>query len=319
MLNTGKAFTYFQNVWLCKKATKGWYSFDCPFCGGSQKRAVNFHYEITKCWKCGSDHKYTIIDFITGVTGKAYRDAKEYLNTFDESQVNLQLMSEVKVTQTSAVKMPLGYHSILDGDTSLAVRARTYLEGRGFDLVALDQMGVGYSNLVHEDYKQDYFGRVIVPFKDNGLLTYFEGRSFIGDTPKYKNPEAESLGVGKSELIFNEEALYLHEEVYINEGTFDSMTLVNASALKGKVLSYKQKSKIINGTAEIINVCLDPEAMKEAYKMAMELVEYKNVRVIALPPGEKDANDLGREFVEEIKNNTPFETMGSLVSKIMDL
>lgn len=317
-MNHKKALTYFQNVWLARKSTNGWYTFDCPFCAsGSNKRGVNFALNLVKCFKCGSAHRYRIVDFIEAVNDDLdYKGVKSYLDSFDESDIDVLQMQEMKAATKSEVSLPEGFRSILEGDNVLSKRARKYLEGRGFDLIFLDKLGVGYCDRKPSDPEEEnYFGRIIVPFKRMGVLKYYEGRSFINEEPKYKNPAEDYFGVGKSELVFNEDALYLHDKVFVCEGTYDALTLGNAVALKGKVCSSTQKSIIIkSGISELV-IALDPDAQNEAYKLAMQLVDHIKIKVLTLPK-DTDVNDLGYKYINDLEKRTEYSDFMDLIDKM---
>ncbi len=316
MINTKKAYTYFRNNWLIgKPSPKGWHAFNCPYCGKDKKQAVNFSKEICKCWACGVRER--IVDFVMNVESLTYREAKVFLESFQEEDIDFTLFDKIHYEKKSLITLPEGYHSILDGEGLLAKRARNYLLARNLDLDYLDKLGFGYCDKENPDYNKDYFGRIIIPFKKKGLLTYFEGRSYIGDGLRYKNPREEEIGVGKSDVLFNESALDLYDNVYTNEGTFDAVTLVNAVATKGKYFSDYQRTVIIKSSCEEIDICLDAGEDKEALRMAFELVDHKKIKIIKLDG--KDPNEMGRDRVEAIRVNSPYLSFSDLLDLSEDL
>jgi len=204
------------------------------------------------------------------------------------------------------IALPDGYTPILDGTTPMARRARKYLERRGFDLNYLDMLGVGYCT------KGKYMGYIIIPFKKDGNIVYFIGRDFLnrGDSRKYQNPPREEFGIGKSEVLFNEEALHLFKKVYLLEGWADAATLGNnAISIQGKDLSLWQADSIINSPVEEIVVVPDVGAMKEGYNIVQQLYTRKLVRFLEM---EKlaiwggDVNEIGADKVIQLEQDSGY-------------
>lgn len=320
MLNASRAYEYFTVVHGIKASTNGWYVFDCAICGKHQKAAVNFDYRFVKCWSC--NYRESILTFVRETEALEYKQAVDRINSFKDSgmvfsdptenpyrRVGLGGRSRTQVT----LNLPDTYKPILTGETMMAERARKYLLGRGFDLEYLDECGVGYCD--ERSQPQDYFGHIIIPFLRRGRLYYYLGRDIIGMSPaKYKNPSVEETGVGKAEILFNEDILHFRKPVYICEGVFDALTLKDAVAVMGKTLSEHQKSKLISAkyVPEYI-VCLDSGCTKESLDIALELCDHKPVKVLQLPLG--DPNEMGIEYVRKLAAETPVSTFADLIEQ----
>lgn len=316
-----KAFTYFNSRFRLKKSTNGWYAFKCPFCNeleNRQKMAVQLNYGVCKCWVC--EYQNSIIDFIIDYEGVKYGQAKLLLNEAKPSDVTFDELEGSAVRQLSTVKMPYGYKGILEESSTLAVRARNYLEKRGFDLKELDRLGVGFCNEIAKEgmaEEDDYFGYIIIPFKSKGKLVYYIGRDYIGNFLRYKNPAKEKLGVGKSELLFNEDALHIYGEVFITEGWADAFTMGRKGiATLGWSLSKSQKNKILNSPVD--RLIFIPDAGGEsgrsfyerAVEVAMEFIDHKEIKVIDLNGLEgKDVNEIGKEVVDSLIEKTEVLTV----------
>lgn len=327
-----QSYTYFSNNYSLKKTSKGWHAFKCPLCDeleNRKKAAVNFQYGVVKCWICG--YQDTVVDFVSETEGVSYNDARSILRECAPSAVNLNEIEDTSHKEYSEIALPYGFKSILDGKGVMGDRARTYLKSRGFDLRDLDRMGVGYcSEEVPDDKKSeydDYFGYIIIPFKSRGKLVYYIGRDFIGNFLRYKNPAKEAFNVGKGDIIFNEDALYLYDEVFLLEGAWDAITIGrDASATLGWSLSVTQKSKIIQSDAEIIT--LVPDAGNDgrgisfyvlALELALELSEHKKVRIVNLNGAEgKDVNAMGKARFMEIYGATPIMNMSEIMMQILE-
>lgn len=325
-----KAYSYFSSNFVLKKTSAGWYAFKCPFCasiGDSMKHAVHFQYGMTKCWVCG--YKEHIVDFIVDYEGVKPSEAKRILRESKPSNIDFDLI-EAKHQIVSAVELPVGYRSILDGKGVMADRARNYLESRGFDLKELDRMGIGYC--VHDEddipENEDYFGYIIIPFKQRGRLVYYIGRDYIGNFLRYKNPEKAKFGVGKGDLLFNEDALNIFDECFFTEGWADALTMGRQGiSTQGWSFSQKQKMKILKSSCE--RLVFIPDAGKDntgeyfyekAVKLAMDFINHKEVVVLDLNSvaDGKDVNEIGKRTVLDIKKETKILTVGSATEILLN-
>jgi len=186
MIDEGQAFAYFDAIHgPLRPSTNGWYDGVCPYCA-DRKLAVNFEYNLVKCWKHCFDKQY-VIDFIQGVEGVRRFEAYEILESYESRPLDYTFTGYGQV-EVSKMSLPVGYQSILRGEGVLGKRARNNLMDRGFNLDYLDSIGVGYCNEEHEDKNQNFFGYIIIPLKKDGKLVYYLARDFIGNFPRYKNP-----------------------------------------------------------------------------------------------------------------------------------
>lgn len=318
-----KSFAYFTANYKIRPSTKGWYLFDCPLCGGTMTRAVHFKYAVTKCFKpCA--YNGDIIGYVAYVEDSDYDDAKSMLWRIEPSLITAEDLIgayEEDITKIGSleVTLPDGFTPILDGKDSLAIRARRYLSKRGFDLEELNREGFGYCVKEHEEFNKNFFGYIIVPFKRAGKLIYYIGRSFIGhDEFRYKNPPTDYVGIGKSDVIFNEEAIHLYREVFTTEGWSDAKTIgKKGTATLGWSLSALQKRLYM--TSQCKRLVFIPDAGRDkgshltfyqkATQLAVDFLDTgKEIFVVdlnGLGKG-KDVNELGRDAVmEQYRNHTP--------------
>lgn len=312
-MNPKKVYNYFVSNFKMQKSTRGWYRFEFPFGDHDDNSgAVNFNYLTVKDHRSGYCKHVT--NFIMEVEDMTYREVINYIDNFNESQV---VLYKETVKSVSTVKLPTGFKSFIMNDTKLAYRAKNYLQSRGFDPIKLDQRGFGYvfNNEVSED-ETDFTGYIIVPFKSNGKLVYYLGRDFTGKEPKYLNARSENVGVGKSELLYNEDALNIYDEVFIVEGWACAETLGdNACATMGWNISRKQKAKIINSSCKRIIIVPDKGNLEnstlsfyqKALQIGLQFIDYKEVLVINTEeiqhPG-KDVNDIGKARILEALEHT---------------
>lgn len=240
---------------------------DCQFCGGIKKSAVNFDIGYVKCWVCGAASN--ICEFVEQIENIDYMQARTLLHSYKASNIDISIASDVVVTHTNTeLTLPEGWQSILDGTGMMGDRARRHLESRGFDLEVLDFKGFGYCDKHYkgkdgEDEQtirnKDFFGYIIVPFKKDGILSYYLGRDYMGNFLRYKNPPSDWVGVGKSEVIYNEEALHLYKTIYTMEGWSDAEASgKRGTATLGWNWSKTQMDKYLKSPAK--NVVMFPDA-----------------------------------------------------------
>lgn len=314
VLDPRKIYAYLKSKFAIKKSTNGWFTTRCPFeCPNakSNKFCFSIEREQVKCWQCA--YKCSVADFVMDYEQIKYKEAKHLIQNQEFiGLVDAEVLQSVRVVQQSSVELPAGFNSILDGETVLGRRARNYLAGRGFNLEELDARGFGYCDQHTEEKNNDYFGYIIIPFKRNGQLQYFIGRDFLGNQfLRYKNPETAAFGVGKADLLYNEDALDMYDEIWLLEGCFDAETIgPEAVASMGWSLSTLQKSKLLRSGCKRLVFCPDKRNATEdfyqlAVRAAVDFTDHKDVYVINtdhIPGSGKDVNDLGREaFLRERK------------------
>ena len=293
----GKLFKYFQGRLGLKKSTKGWWRCNCIYCGGNYTFGIHLESYRVHCFKCA--HQSNPIVLLMDIEGfDTMAQAWEFLNIQQEYDAYDRMVTKEEKIETIPIELPKSFTILIQGESLMAKAARHYMRKRNFNINRLSLQGVGYCT------EGEYSGYIVFPYYRKGKLVYFQGRRYMGSGPKMKNPMEEIYGVGKSSLIYNEDALFIYNKVYALESITNALTLGdNTIGLSGKSISTTQMTKILQSPCESIIIILDPDAMSEAYKMAMQMVSYKNIKVIRLPEN-KDVNDIGRKATLEIvKNN----------------
>jgi hypothetical protein len=323
MIDHDKVYAYFERYHgPVQTSTNGWYSCKCPKCG-KDKFAVNFTYLVGKCWKGCYDRPTFLVDVIRMFHGLNYFETRELIDSMTPGLLRVP-QSVNKVSRNATIKLPTGYHPILDGTGTLGVRARAYLKKRGFDLNYMDRIGVGYCNEEDEDKTMDYFGYIIIPFKKHGILSYYIGRDFLdrGDLYRYKNPAKEKCGVGKMEVFFNEEALYMQSKVYQTEGWACASTIgPQGISIQGSTPSIIQRNIIIKSDIKELIIVPDAGYYMKGLEAARDMMRYKKVKVldlncvIHLEIG-KDVNEIGKEMMLSIEADTPWLTTSLLYKEL---
>jgi DNA primase len=308
-----QVYTYFYKKYPgIQESTNGWYDgMDCPFCG-DPKLTVHPGMRIVKCWK-GCFNGF-IGKFVQQTEGIPFFQAVEML---DNLTVHTSLERKVQ-NGFSPLILPKGFHIITEGNGLIATRARNYVHDRGFNISYLRHLGIGYCSESGDTPEDDYFGYIIVPIKRKGQMIYFLGRTFMDSSMRYKNPPKEKYGIGKGEVLFNEDALYTHKKIYTMEGWADAATMQgNGTAYLGSKLSAIQAALIIDSPVEEVVIIPDFGYYEDGVEMAKTIMDYKKVKILDLKEigteEKKDPNDLGFAAIAALEVQTPYFTMSDLI------
>lgn len=283
----GKLKKYFHVKLGAFTYRHGWDKCKCPYCGRDGKFGINISRNRCNCFRCG-EHPSPIQLVMYLESIDTYAEAIKILN---QAKYDGYIFKEEKVELKSRkdLYLPEGFKLLTVGNSELAKSARNYVTKRGFNVKEVAMSGWGYGT------QGKYFGYLIIPFHENGKLVYFNARLFIGNGPKYNNPDVSDTGLGKSFIIYNKDALYMYKTVYLCEGAINAQTMGEKGiASGGKAISRYQVNEIIKSPVERVIILFDPDAKDRAIDLAFKLINYKKVKVIFLPEG-KDVNDIGKK------------------------
>lgn len=286
-MNKQKLYNYFQSSFDLVPSTQGWYRLNNPFeVKKGMTMAVNFGFNRIICHRTG--YKSSITDFLRILTNKDSREIFSMIEKYTEVEFKITIpLNYSKAT----VKLPDNFY-LFDEEATLQKRASSYLMNRNLDIDLLRERSIGFCN------DGDWFGRIIIPFM-NPTLQYYIGRDFIGQNPKYKNPKKEDVGIGKSEIFYNEEALR-GDKVYLCEGVFDALTCGEKGiASLGWKLSATQFSKLCHSPCDIY-IVPDKGFFQKALITAKELLVDNDVFITNLDNQSfGDINEIGS--IENLK------------------
>jgi len=272
---------------------KGNLAFSCPFCKHYKKKLeIHLDRQQWNCWVCGSK-------------GRSIYSLFKRLEVSNVYFIRLQEVSPKKfkydindtIESIKHISLPNEYLPLWNGNLKnfYYQTALKYLEGRGISHKDILKYRLGYC----EGGKYD--GMIIIPnYNKQGRLTYFTNRSFLqGNSKKFINPPASRNVIG-FELQLNWD-----EPLTIVESGLDAIIIKNnATPLYGKIISEQLKIAILENEVKHINICLDPDATKEAFKHSEYFISNGiNVNYVKLPP-KNDPSTLGYEKTWELINNS---------------
>lgn len=311
-----KLASYFIDRLHCIIHSTGWLrQGTCPECAKSKKFGINLHVNRTNCFSCGY-HPRPLQLLIKLEHLTTYNDAIHFLNGFagaDYLEIPMPMLEERKVN------LPESFTLLSLGQGPNANRARNYMASRGYDIEELTFRGVGYC------VSGPYAYRIIIPFYAKGELIYFNARQFIELGSKHKNPGKEEFGIGKSQLIYNIDALHRYQTVYMVESATNALTLGdNTIAFGGKRISDYQLSKVLDSPVKRCVLIWDPDATWEAYRVALQICQYKQVKVVEMPWEYKkkfnpDVNDIGKSGTLNIIKGFKYMSYSELYKKFIKL
>ena len=292
------------------KTSRGNYSFKCPFCTHHKnKLEINCITNAKSenpwhCWVCEEKGK---------TIRSLFKNAKIPANKVAELNMIIAPGKEYKQI-TTTLELPKEFISLTDIvenkiTTIESKHAIKFLRKRGITPEDIIKYNIGFCN--DGPYKE----RVIIPsYDENGIINYFIARAYKDGPTKYKNPPADAKSAIGWELYINWDA-----PIILVEGMFDALTIKrNVIPLFGKIIHEKLMKKLVRSSVNRIYIALDPDAIKNAFKYAEQLMTYgKEVFLVELDG--KDANEIGFErFLNIIENTEPL-TFQSILAKKLQL
>lgn len=294
----GKLAAYYKSRLGMFDYKNGWLKGTCPHCGKTDKFGVQLGDGRTNCFVCTEN--MNPIDTIAQIEGfQNRREVYNHLNTFKDA---IYLEPKVEVYKYRQVILPKDFRLLSFGKSEFSKLAQRYMEGRGFNVDDLTMRGIGYCT------KGDKGGYIIFPFYQMGKLIYYTTRRFINQGPKFKNPNIEDFGIGKSSIIYNIDALAIYRKVRVVESITNALTLDDkAIAIDGKIISDYQLSCIIRSPVKAVEIILDRDAYSDALKMGLKLAYHKKIKIVKMPTGD-DVNTIGKKDTLRVIKNSGWQT-----------
>lgn len=300
----GIGFSVYKHGWF--KGT----DFECPFCGKVNKFGVNVSKNWYHCFRCGEVGD--LIKLVKEVEGvETSSEVKLHIDKYQDFGYSIKRERErAEVSDIKPAILPEGFRLVNQGDSQISNSIRAYVKKRGFNIDEVSKMGWGYTT------SSKYFGYLIIPYYKNGEVVYFNARNFLNREPKYLNPDIGiETSVGKSLLFYNEDALELYDTVILCEGAINATTISKEKAIcsAGKSLSAYQINLLIKSQIRKLIICLDDDAIHQAFDLANKLIGHKVIKIVQFPK-KKDINDLGRnETMKLIYQTNYLKNMNDLI------
>ena len=272
--------------------SKGNLAFTCPFCKHYKKKLeIHLDRQQWNCWVCGTK-------------GRSIFSLFKRLNVSKVHFIRLNDISPSKYQQIKedddhpiSIKLPDEYVPLwVDKPRNFYYNTcKKYLINRRINESDILKYRLGYCE------GGTYDGMIIIPnYNKQGKLTYFTNRSFLqGNNKKFINPPMNRNVIG-FELQLNWD-----EPLTIVESGLDAIVIRNnATPLYGKIISEQLKLAILENEVKHINICLDPDAVKEAFKHSEYFISNGiNINFVKLPEGD-DPSTLGYDLTWKLINSS---------------
>ena len=314
--------------WLCSthevKQIGKMYHYSCQECGESIGRSGHYHRDTNTIRCFQSSCKYSswtsIREYICDIEKISVNAIGSFLNSnFVSSGFKQVDINTPKVVRPDKCRLPKEFMPITEGRGLITDRAIRYLYDRGLeDVEFLDRR---YSLGYVKDASSRYFKRLIFPFKNSlGKLVYFQARDFFGSKMRWLNPKEEEISLGKSQVVFNEWNMSLYrEEIFVCEGIFDVLTMDNAVGIQGKSISLSQVSILSEFFCNSFFVLFDEGAWKDSLDTAIKIRRASGKDVYCIDMDKGDANEMGRDYVLQRKDQAVLVTEASYLEELSSL
>ncbi len=279
---------FFSEFGLSQKSS-GYHRFKNPLDPNTRHKnaVVNFTYNFVEDHKMG--YRSSIASFVASVKGWTLDQAIEFVGIIgnpvhinvDDAVVNYNFLRSI----TSV--LPVEYSEITE-NSYMGERCRNYWIARGINIDFLAAKGWGFCS------EGAYQGRTIIPYRVMGKTVYFTARDFIGQSIRYLFPSTESIGIGKSKLLYNQDALYKYDSGWLVEGAVDSICVGdNCVALGGWKPSEYQINLIRKSMWKRLDIIPDEGFELKAKATGLYFRDIMDVYVHKIPIGGKDVNNVG--------------------------
>lgn len=295
-----KLYSYFITKLDLKENDKGWLIGDCPSCGKKRKFGIHVSTNRSNCFVCGEKTK--LLPLVKEIEGyKTFSEVYALLNKYEAFKFHIEKTYTPKNKEVPFINnLPPEYRMVGLLESRMDRLVRTKLKARGIGLTRAMLLGIGYC------MKGKYAARIIIPYYRDGNIVYFNAWSMVANGAKYTNPDDDTIGRGKGQVIYNHDSIYTYNKIWVFEGVFNALTIgLTATATGGKQLSTWQLNEYISSPCKDVVIAWDSDAYLEALQLALKIVQYKRVKVLRFPKG-KDANDIGKKATKEIEKNTPY-------------
>ena len=282
---------------------------ECPDCGKRGGFYANTSSGAYVCFKCDFRGK-NVVGLVAKIEGLSWSEARSYVF---RNSVQLRrrsdiftLLDKVRALRPEAVKeeapptppvafeLPKVFRPCWD-EKEKKFFWPEWLDGkRKIKKRTAKAWGLGFCRVGH------YAGRLIIPIRCPGGMSFTARDMTDEQTPKYLNP----TGADHRRLLIGWHCTPLTGDLVLCEGPFDALRLwqndIPALACGGKELHDDQMTMLRKLPPETnVTIMLDPEEETAPYKVADQLSSYfKSIYLAKLPEG-TDPGDATREVAQK--------------------
>lgn len=265
----------------------------CPFCNKEWHCGIQFNTQKFGCYKCKSGGDF--FKLLQKILGTGYLNTIEFLKTGVSSQfVDVRYIDKLIETYREtevALEAKLKPVALPEHYESLFNKRIPYLDTGRNSPIPQEQVHYYRMGVCLQGF---YSNRLIVcDLDDKSNVIYWVARDITGRVPKswkLLNPNAESLGVGSSDLLFNYFRAKDHETVIVTEGVFDALYVgENAVASYGTGLKKNHIYWLLKARFKEVIFMYDPDVSMEYLEdSAREVAQHIPCKICKLTKGDPD-------------------------------
>lgn len=230
-----------------------------PYPDGKYNLEINTAKRVFKCWRCDSPKFSGSLGKLIKIFG-TYADYEIYKSYGEDNYFLFENEEDENDDFEFEVILPreIIYFSNMDVNDPKHIEPYIYMvNDRKVDRDLLLKHKIGFCV---DGY---YSNRIIIPsFNNENKLNYFISRRYKKSVKtKYCNPK-----INKNKIIFNEDLINWDSTIYIVEGAFEMLSLVNGIPQLGTVLSDALFFKLKKIKPYVV-IVLDPDAIKSAIEI----------------------------------------------------
>ena len=267
--------------------------------------SINTETGLWQDFKTGKSGNF--IHFVAEVEGITYNKAEAKILFYEfehpEEEETLTPTQEEIPLEVPEGLVPVNIHSHTSTD-ALVQKAWTFLYGRNLFNLEVEEEEPYYVST-----EGKYKGRLIIPFKYDEEMYYFQARALEWETPKYLNPTGTYVKPSNILYPFS----YEEDYVVVCEGPLDAISLqiqgINATATMGCKVSPIQASTLQEFGGKVIIGYDNDEAGSrglEKFELLRKSYRMPEFYICTPPPTYNDWNEAHtqQQNLEEWVDNT---------------
>ena len=260
-----------------------WVGVDCPYCspGWSKFRmGITHSCRTASCWTCGRHPPIKAIAELTGLRPS---------EVFDKLGVDAQ-------SYKSHTEKIQGKLVIPEGLAPLLPIHKEYLEGRGFDPNEIEETWGIKGTGIHGSLPW----RLWIPIYLGYDLVSWTTRSLIDEGKRYINASAEEEKVSAKSIIYGEHLC--GRSIIIVEGPMDVWRIgPGTGSTNGIKWTEDQALRIAKFARRMIVFDNEPEAQRQARKLAARIESFPGQTLVAEIETGKDPGDCSKKELKELR------------------
>jgi hypothetical protein len=263
----------------------GWVGLVCPQCRGGNALGIHLSSKAVSCWKCGRGQR--LINVLADISGQSQAVIWPLLD-----KVGLSPSKDARTPSRGILTLPKG---ILEGPLHPA--HQKYLRGRGFNPDHLHrEWGVRSIGVAAE-----LSWSLLFPITLNGKVMSWTTRSISEKGGRYVTARPDQEAMPARRLLFGMDKV--RHTIVVVEGPLDAIAVgPGAVATMGIAYTAAQAALIARFPRRIICFDAEPDAQRQAARLARELAPFDGVTYQVEFTTAKDASRADRAEVQELRD-----------------